>query len=65
MLHFVKEYDWIFTAFIGFGGVGVGCCPLLPKFDGSNPAEAVGFVGRKHPQRAFLVSESKAVGPMS
>jgi hypothetical protein len=34
-------------------------------FAGSNPAEAVGFFGRKNPQHAFLQSGSKAVGPMS
>ena len=28
---------------IGFGGLGVACWPLVPKFAGSNPAEAVGF----------------------
>jgi len=43
----------------GFGGLGVA------KFAGSNPAEDVGFVGRKNPQRAFLLWGSKAVGPMS
>jgi hypothetical protein len=25
---------------IGFGGLGVACWPLVPKFAGSNPAEA-------------------------
>ena len=29
----------------GFGGLGVACWPLAPKFAGSNPAEAVGFLG--------------------
>jgi hypothetical protein len=42
-----------------FGGLEV------PKFAGSHPAEAVGFLGRKNPQHAFLRRESKAVGPMS
>ena len=32
----------------GFGGLGVACWPLVPKFAGSNPAEAVGFLGRKY-----------------
>ena len=32
---------------IGFGGLGVACWPLVPKFAGSNPAEAIGFLGRK------------------
>ena len=30
---------------IGFGGLGVACWPLVPKFAGSNPGEAVGFLG--------------------
>jgi len=50
---------------IGFGGLGVACWPLVPKSAGSNPAEAVGFLGRKNPQHAFLRRGSKAVGPMS
>ena len=50
---------------IGFGGLGVACWPLVPKFAGSNPAEAVGVLGRKNPQHAFLRRGSKAVGPMS
>ena len=33
--------------------------PLAPKFAGSNPAEAVGFFGRKNPQHAFLRMGSK------
>ena len=33
----------------GFGGLEVACWPLVPKFAGSNPAEAVGFLGRKIP----------------
>jgi len=49
----------------GFGGLGVACWPLVLKFAGSNPAEAVGFLGRKNPQHAFLRRGSKAVGPMS
>ena len=49
-----------------FGGLGVACWPLVPKFAGSNPAEAVGFFnGEKNPQHAFLRRGSKAVGPMS
>ena len=42
----------------GFGGLGVAFWPLVPKFAGSNPAEAVGFLGRKNPQHAFLRRES-------
>jgi hypothetical protein len=48
-----------------FGGLEVACWPLVPKFAGSHPAEAVGFLGRKNPQHAFLWRRSKAVGPMS
>ena len=39
---------------ICFGGLQVACWPLVPKFVGSDPAEAVGFLGQKN-----------AVGPMS
>ena len=50
----------------GFGGAEVACWPLIPKFAGSNPAEAVGFLkGDKNPQRAFLRKGSKIIGPMS
>jgi hypothetical protein len=48
-----------------FDGLEVACWPLVPKFAGSHPAEAVGFLGRKNPQHAFLRRGSKAVGPMS
>jgi hypothetical protein len=44
----------------GFGGAEVVCWPLIPKFVGSNPAEAVGFLkGDKNPQHAFLRKGSK------
>jgi hypothetical protein len=43
----------------------LACWPLVPKFAGSNPAEAVGFFGRESPQHAFLRRGSKAVSPMS
>ena len=49
---------------IGFGGLGVACWPLVPKFAGSNLAKAVGFLGQKNSQHAFLQRGSKAVGPM-
>jgi len=49
----------------GFGGLEVACKPLVPKFAGLYPAEAVGFLGRKNPQHTFLRRGSKAVGPMS
>ena len=29
----------------GFGGLEVACRPLVPKFAGSHPAKAVGFLG--------------------
>ena len=49
----------------GFGGAEVVCWPLIPKFAGSNPAEAVGFLkGDKNPQHAFLRKRSKIIGPM-
>jgi hypothetical protein len=44
----------------GFGGLEVVCWPLVPKFAGSNPAEAVGFFGRKNP---FFGGEVKPSGP--
>jgi hypothetical protein len=43
----------------------LACWPLAPKFAGSNPAEAVGFYGRKNPQHAFLPRGSKRISPMS
>jgi len=42
----------------GFGGLGVACWPLVPKFAGSNPAEAVGFLRAKK-SSARLPSEGK------
>ena len=42
----------------GFGGLEVACWPLVPKFAGSNPAEAVGFLGAKK-SSACLPSEGK------
>ena len=32
---------------MGLGGLGVACWPLVPKFAGSNPAEAVEFLRAK------------------
>jgi hypothetical protein len=49
----------------GFDGREIACWPLVPKFAGSNPADAVGFFGRKNPQHTFLRRGSKAVCPMS
>jgi hypothetical protein len=41
-----------------FGGLEVACWPLVPKFAGSNPAEAVGFL-RAWKSSARLPSEGK------
>jgi len=48
-----------------FGGLDVAYWPLVPKFKGSRPAEAGGFLRQKIPQHTFLRRGSKAVGPMS
>jgi hypothetical protein len=40
----VYVYDSEVRLTSGFGGLGVACWPLVPKFAGSNPAEAVGFL---------------------
>ena len=53
-------YIYIYI-YIYIYGLGVACWPLVPKFAGSNPAEAFGFLGRKNPQHAFLRRGSKAV----
>ena len=42
----------------GFGGLGVACWPLVPKFAESNPAKAVGFLRAKK-SSALLPSEGK------
>ena len=42
----------------GFGGLEVSCWPLVPKFAGSNPTEAVGFFRAKK-SSARLPSEGK------
>jgi hypothetical protein len=42
----------------GFGGLGIACWPLVSKFAGSNPAEAVGFLRAKK-SSARLPSEGK------
>ena len=40
-----------FDCLSGFGDAEVACWPLIPKFVGSNPAEAVGFLkGDKNSQ---------------
>ena len=42
----------------GFGGLEVACWSLVPKFAGSNPAEAVGFFSTKK-SSARLCSRGK------
>ena len=46
-----KIYSWKINCFkpdtCGFGGLQVACWPLVPKFAGSKPAEAVGFFRAK------------------
>jgi hypothetical protein len=49
----------------GFGGLEVACWSLVPKFVGSNPAEAVELFGRKNPHHVFLRRGSKTICPMS
>ena len=49
---------WFICKLSGFGGLEVTCWPLVPKFEGSNPAEAVGFF-REKKSSARLPSEGK------
>jgi hypothetical protein len=51
-------FDKVLYMFSGFGGLEYACCPLLPKFAVSNPAEAVGFFRAKD-SPARLPSEGK------
>ena len=48
---------WYYTR-IDFGGIEVAYWPLVPKFAGSNPAEAVGCLRAKK-SSARLPSEGK------
>jgi len=55
---FCFQFSWLFVinydySDSGFGGLVVACWPLVPKFAGLHPAEAVGFLGRKNPQPSF------------
>ena len=43
----------------GFGGAEVACWPLISKFAGSNPAEALGFLKGDKKSSARLPSEGK------
>jgi hypothetical protein len=48
----------------GFGGLEDACWPLVPKFAGSNPAEAVGFFrAKKIPSAPFFGGEVKPAVP--
>ena len=39
-----NKFNWCSTQSSGFGGLEVACWPLVHKYAGSNPAEAVGFL---------------------
>jgi len=57
--NYTKHYCPVIKyAYSRFGGLEVVCWPLVPKFAGSHPAEAVGFLGRKK-SSARLLSEGK------
>jgi hypothetical protein len=56
--HNVEIIDPYIHIIRGFGGLEVACWSLVPEFAGSNPAEAVGFFGRKNPS-ARLPSEGE------
>ena len=49
MLVYTPGTEFLFNncLFNGFGGLGVACWPSVPKFAGSNPAEALGFFRSK------------------
>ena len=51
----------------GFSGLEVGCWPLVPKFVGSHPAEAIEFLEQKKktPQHIFHRRGTKTIDHMS
>ena len=50
-VHEVATYFCVLNIMSGFGGLEVACWPVVPKFAGWNPAEAVGFLRvNKNPQ---------------
>ena len=53
-----SDFYVTYLLYSGFGGLGVACWPLVPKFASSNPAEAVGFLRAKK-SSARLPSEGK------
>jgi len=54
----LTENLFLYIIMSGFGSLGVACWPLVPKFAGSIPAEAVGFLMAKK-SSARLPSEGK------
>ena len=55
---FCNEPVGMYSKVSGLGGLEVACWPFVPKFAGSNPAEAVGFFRAKK-SSARLPSEGK------
>ena len=51
-------FIYLYVRCNGFSGLGIACWPLVPKFAGSNPAKAVGFLRAKK-SSARLPSEGK------
>jgi len=64
-LEHLVSYNFLHHHHSGFGGLEAACWPLVPKFMGSHPAEAIGLFRQKNPQHAFLQRGSKAIGLMS
>ena len=58
------KYRCLIICFRGFGGLELACCPLVPKFAGSNPNIAVGFFqGEKILSTPFFGGEVKPSVP--
>ena len=55
---YIYIYIYIYICMVKLIGLGVACWPLVPKFAGSNPAEAVGSLRTKK-SSARLPSEGK------
>jgi len=55
---YAEKINVVCMSLIGFGGLEVACWPLVPKFAGSNLANAVGFL-RVKKSSARLPSEGK------
>ena len=47
---------YLYISVSGFGGLEVECWPLVPKFAGSHPAEAVGFLGTSNQDRTISLN---------